>query len=136
MRLLIQIFTALSCCIVFSCKPVDNIVSSDQCERDLVEFVQNYWKYDSSGIVILHDLKTQEFCSDMLPENKCLEGKNKEEIKRLFGEPHQVRLNKFMYYTIGTCFTENSEYCVYIHFDFDENGVYQTIGVSGWSKSN
>ncbi|UTW67853.1 hypothetical protein KFE94_07000 [bacterium SCSIO 12643] len=110
--------------------------SVGDCDKKLEAFVENYWQFDTNGLVILIQEETEKFCSDMLPENKCLEGKNKEEIKHFFGESHQVRLNKFMYYTIGTCFTENSEYCMYIHFDFDENGVYQTIGVSGWFKSH
>ncbi len=110
--------------------------SVERCDKKLDAFIDNYWQFDTNDLVILIQEETEKFCSDMLPENKCLEGKNKEEIKHLFGEPHQVRLNKFMYYTIGTCFTENSEYCMYIHFDFDENGVYQTIGVSGWFKSH
>jgi hypothetical protein len=121
--------------IVFSCSSIKPAIEEASCDQSLKEFVKNYWKYDTNGIVILYDFKTQEFCSDMLPENKCLVGKNKEEIKQLFGEPHMIRLGKFMYYTIGTCFAENSKYCAYIHFDFDENGIYKTIGVSGWDKS-
>jgi hypothetical protein len=107
----------------------------NQCDKGLEEFIQDYWIYDTNGIVILSESKIEDFCSDMLPENKCLIGKNKEEIIQLFGEPHKIRLGKFMYYTIGTCFAENSTYCMYIHFDFDENGIYKTIGVSDWDKS-
>jgi hypothetical protein len=111
------------------------IPKENQCDKDLAAFIQDYWIYDTTGIVKLDTGKVMKFCFDQLPESKCLVGKNKEEIKQLFGEPHMVRLGKFMYYTIGTCFTENSTYCMYIHFDFDENGVYKTIGVSGWDKS-
>jgi hypothetical protein len=131
-----MLFLVLCGTVVFSCSSIKPTIEEPSCDQSLKEFIKDYWQTDTNGLVRLDIQETRDFCSEMLPENKCLMGKNKAQIEELFGVPHKIRLGKFMYYTIGTCFAENSKYCAYIHFDFDENGIYKTIGVSGWSKSH
>lgn len=109
--------------------------SVERCDKKLDAFIENYWQFDTNGLVALDTGKVLDFCLEKLPENKCLIGKNKEQIISLFGQPHEIVGSKLSYYTVKGCLEKPMLFCNYIRFYFDENGIYKYVGISGLSKS-
>jgi hypothetical protein len=131
-----MLFLVLCGIVVFSCSSVKPTQKETSCDQSLKEFVQDYWKFDKDSLIRLDILETRDFCSEMLPENKCLFGRNMKEIESLFGTPHRIVKQELWYYVNYTCYSPNSRDCLYIHFDFDQDSIYKEIGVSGWNKSH
>jgi hypothetical protein len=103
------------------------------CDQSLKEYVNNNWKHDTiNNIVLLESRESLNFFLGTVPESECMRGKSKNEIKSFFGIPQNITNNKFMYYMGSICNTPSARDCTYIHFDFDENGIYKEMGISGW----
>jgi hypothetical protein len=110
--------------------------SENECNRDLKLFISQHWIYNKEHDVINANDRIMKFFMGTLPESDCMNGRNIEEVKKLFGTPHKISNNKYWYYINPTCHATNSIDCAYFHFDFDKNGIYKEMGISGWSKSH
>ena len=123
-----------------SCKSRISPVTNSKCTQDLTTFINDYWHHDSTGAIVYINESLISFVSGKHPENKCLNGLNKNQIISLFGIPDKINKNSnrnsIGYYTNSNCFSSNSSYCTYIYFDFDKENIYDNIGLRGWTKNN
>ncbi|UTW67855.1 hypothetical protein KFE94_07010 [bacterium SCSIO 12643] len=119
-----------------SCAIQKNSITKNKCDDVLRILVEEHWEYNEEYKVVKADSFNMSFFMGNMFEKDCLSGKNKKEVKKLFGTPNKVSDNKFWYYINPTCHSVDSINCVYFYFDFDENGIYKTNGIRGWSKSN
>ncbi|KAB1062050.1 hypothetical protein [Salibacter halophilus] len=117
-----------------------------QCYRTLKDFAKEHWKFSNHDSVLAGTMRN-EMVSKFVEKDgnipNCCYKMSFPDIKRIFGTPHQIvydghKVKKFYYFTTLSCYPslEESRYCEYFYFHFNDEGVCTDIGASGKQTSH
>lgn len=116
-----------------------------QCYRTLKDFADEHWKFSNHDSLLVPGIELFR-AANSKDVYDCTKKMSKKDIKRLFGEPHEIvkldyrsikNVTQFYYYTMF-CYPSVSEVkaCNYYYFDFKENGECMSFGAGGVEKSH
>ncbi|KAB1062048.1 hypothetical protein [Salibacter halophilus] len=137
-------FSLLSLVLLFASCTLLMPEEKRQCYSTLKDFADEYWSFTSHDSILLETKKmfnkTVEVDGDI---PNCVKKMDTNDIKRLFGTPHQIvykknQIRRYYYFSLMSCYPslEESRFCSYYAFYFNNNGICTDIGVSGKQTSH
>lgn len=116
--------------ILVSCKTSENgkgILSDNDTCKELVVFLKDSWKKNKNGYFYF-DKKSNYNSTHM---DKCLKGKTKKEIRKIFGTPSAEVKDRYYYYMSAECGKDRpaklNYRCLRLLIYFDKNGLVSGI---------